>query len=67
MKKINIKSFGERGDDQWYAGKDNIHIPCTEKMIEELWEIWILANNVKRADTKEYEIFVFAEPIIYEL
>lgn len=63
--KIEVFSFGENEKDKWYAGKDQKRIPCTEIDIENLWNQWIVAPGVERADDTEYVIFKLTQEPIY--
>ncbi len=59
-----VYSFGEKGEDQWYAGKDGVRIPCTEAIIDKLWWQWVISPSAKRADKDGYNIFKVTEPAI---
>ena len=61
--KIAIYSFGENGNDKWYAGFDNVRIKCDEAMIDMLWKIWVVSPTASRADDDSYTIFKADEPL----
>ncbi len=54
---LPVYSFGERGNDKWYALEDGIRIKCDEDTIEKLWWQWLMLPTAKRADADGYTIF----------
>ncbi len=59
--KILVKSFGEKGSDQWYMTADNNRHQCGEKEIDMFWYRWIRGLGF-RNDDDTYVIFEFNEP-----
>ena len=57
MQNEPVYSFGEKGEDQWYAHEDGVRIKCDEKIIDLLWWQWIMNAGVNRADKDGYAIF----------
>ena len=57
-----VYSFGEKGEDQWYAHEDGIRISCNEETIDKLWQQWIMSPTAKRADKDGYNIFTVTDP-----
>ena len=61
-----VKRFGENNEEKWYETPSEKKL-CTEEEINTLWCNWIASGNAKRADTEEFTIFEFVEPIEIEL
>lgn len=61
-----ITKFGERYTiplDQWYETEDGQRHPCDESTIDKLHFVWVTSEGSQRANTDEFAVYVFKEPI----
>lgn len=66
-----IKRFGESIQStpahKWYELATGERIPCAEIIINRIWWKWIEGQPVKRADTEDFTVFEFIEPLEIDL
>ena len=57
----DVFSFGENGDDKWYAHKDGVRIKCDEYVIDKLWWEWVVTPGAEKFYDGTYTIFKVTE------
>jgi hypothetical protein len=66
-----IKRFGESKEcpavHKWYELVSGERITCDEIIINRIWWIWIEGQGVQRADTEEFTVFEFIDPLEIDL
>lgn len=66
-----FKRFGESKErkplNQWYELADGRRWTCDEQTINTLWCNWVVGENSNRADTEQFTVFEFKEPVEIDL